>query len=408
MKQPIRIMIMIFLLLCIIPTVMAVSIAPSRKVVDYTPGEYEGNVRIINTYKESLRLGISAMGELAEHVTIEETVVNLKSDEAEKTIYYTVNIPEGLESGTHEIKIVVTQLPEGYSEGDELLEDLSESQITALNAVAQQFRINVPYDESHVEGRLFISEGQVGDTITFTIPIINKGSITAEVEAEIVIKGPTNEELFKFKTNKATVSASDEGQLVAEWKADVPQGNFLAEAIVRYGEKSFILRKNFNVGNLFIEIEGLSVDNFKLGSIAKFDVDIESKWNEEIADVSGELAIFDKQGKDVATIRTLSEDVPAHGESTLEGYWDTKEVEVGSYDINVILSYAGKTTEKFYNVVVGLDRITFGQVSAGKVVVTGDSKDSIISILIIVVILLIAVNIVWFVFFKKRFKKPPG
>lgn len=415
----ISIVLAIFIALLFSTSVLALGVAPSREIIDYEQGEHTYTFRIINNENTDMKLAIYPKGELAEYTTLETNLVKLKSSEGEKSVSYTVNLPDGLNPGVRELGIVVLQLPETFAEqedsvlvvdGQAMILDSKEqeSMISATTAVVHQLQVRVPYPDSHVEGRLHVSQGKIGETFTFTISLANRGTQPAEVYADITIKGPTNEEIDTIKTEKITVKAGEGENLVSAWKADVNQGVYFAEAIVHYGDQYFVIRKEFFVGNQFVSIEDLKVEGFRLGGIAKFDVYVKNKWNQEIQDVYGELTVLDKEGNDLSTIKTLSTDLPGYGDDTLNAYWDTSAVEVGSYDVNVVLHYAGKTTEKLFNTIVSLDKITIGQLSAGKVAGGEEGNGSLVTILIAVVVLLILINIGWFMFFRKKMKKPPS
>jgi hypothetical protein len=411
-------MIVLVVLLFIVPNIYALGVAPSRDIIDFRPGKQTLTARIINNDRTEMRLALFPKGELANYSTINDEQIIVKADEAEKTFTYSIDLPATLTPGTRELDIVIVQLPDSYVQTNDNLvttDDKSvlfgskdkNSMVSATTAVMQQLMVRVPYPDSYLEGSIYVSEGKVGDTLTFTVPVVNRGSKPAEVYADVSIKGPANEEIGTFKTDKILLNGSKEVKLIGKWKADVNQGLYYAEATVHYGDKYFVLRKEFTIGNLFVSIEGLSVQGFKLGGIAKFDVNLKNKWNEEIKDVYGELNVLDQDGKGLANVKTLSTDLSGNGADTINGYWDTSGVNVGRYDVNVVLHYAGKTTEKLFQTVVGIDKITVAQSGAGQVTAAKDTSTSIVPILVVVVAVLIVVNLGWFLFLRKRVQKPP-
>lgn len=409
---------LLLLMVLSVSSVAALGVAPSREIIDFASGKQTLEARIINNDRQDMRIAIYPQGELADYVTIPDDVIKITSEEGETTFRYELDLPEQLKPGTRSLGIVLVHLPETFARGEDnllvtdetsiLFENKDkESMISATTAVIHQLQVRVPYPNSFVEGKLHVSEGRVGDTLTFTVPVINRGSEPTEAYAEIIIKGPTNQEIDAFTTETRTLEPGKEAKLVADWKAEADQGVYLAEAIVHYGDEYFTLRKEFHVGNLFVAIDDLTVQGFKLGGIAKFDVMLKNRWNEHIKDVYGELKVLDEQGQGMANVKTLSTDLPAHGQGEISGYWDTTGVDVGRYDVNVVLHYAGKTTEKLFQTVVGIDKITVGQIGAGKVTGGEEGGGSTMSLLIILVAVLIVVNVGWFVFFRKRMKKPP-
>ncbi|RJQ17202.1 hypothetical protein C4573_04075 [Candidatus Woesearchaeota archaeon] len=399
-----------------IDQVAALGVAPSRDLIDFSPGQKTLTARIINNDHKDMRIALYPKGDLEQYVQIDNPIITVKADESEKSFTYTINLPDKLEPGTQKVGIILVELPETFVESDDnlLVSDENailfankkkDALISATTAVIYQLGVRVPYPDTYIESGLYVTEGKIGDLFTFTIPLVNRGEKATSVYADIVIKGPTNEEIARFKTETITLEGLKEGKLQYSWKADVNQGSYIAEAVVHYNGKVIELNKKFGVGNLFIEIQDLKVDSFKLGGIAKFDVYLKNQWNEPIKDVYGELKVLDKDGNSINSFKTLSTDIPSYGDATINGYWDTTGVDVGSYDVRVILNYAGKTSEKLFQTVVGIDKIQVGS-TTGKV--TGDKGGgSNISLLIILIAVLIAINIGWFVFFRKRMKKPP-
>jgi hypothetical protein len=97
--------------------------------------------------------------------------------------------------------------------------------------------------------------------------------------------------------------------------------------------------------------------------------------------------------------------VPALGKSKIISYWDTTGVATGKYTAAIKLAYAGKTTEKSYDLNVNLDSIKVAGTPTGNVVGADSKAISGNTLIMLLVIVLIAANIGWFVFFNKRLKK---
>ena len=74
-------------------------------------------------------------------------------------------------------------------------------------------------------------------------------------------------------------------ELVAEWLPDVNPGKYLAIATIRYDDQVLTIEKEFNVGQMLLEIKELKVNNFALGEIAKFEALVENRWSEQLEDI---------------------------------------------------------------------------------------------------------------------------
>ncbi|HIH31116.1 TPA: hypothetical protein HA235_00250 [Candidatus Woesearchaeota archaeon] len=377
--------------------VSALGVAPSRKIVDYGPETQYVTARIVNNDQINMKLLLYAQGEYSEYVKIDTPTVNIASNEGEKEFTYSFKLPNNMTPGTHNINIIIMQVPDDMNMPDE-----AQTTILSTLSVRQQLRINVPYPGLYAEGTLYITEGTVNDTITFTANIANKGTeAISNINGELVIKGPTNEEIARIKSNSLqSISVQGSDKLVVNWKADTNPGLYYAEYIVNYANKQFVLRKTFMLGDFFVEIRNIKVDQFKLGTIAKFDVELVNKWNQPVDNVFADMQVLDAQGNIMNSFRTAPINIKQLSSSTITGYWDTKELDVGTYDIKVILMYSGKVSEKIFKTVVGIDSIQVQDFMNVGNVVALDTKGNNLSLLWILVIASIIFNIGLFIYFK--------
>jgi len=228
------------------------------------------------------------------------------------------------------------------------------------------------------------------------------------VEGTAIIKGPTNEEITRVQTNAISLASGDDGKVVANWKADLNPGTYFVEMVVNFDGKQIVLSKPFMIGNKNLNIKDLIIDQFKLGQIVKVDVIAESVWNSEIKDVYAELNVLDSTGSSIKSVKTSSEDIPSLGSIILSGYWNTQDMIIGNYDINVKLFYEEKISEKLFNAVINVDAINIadssliaGQVTGGET----SKKSNTLTLLIVAVLVLIVINVFWFTVIKKIQKK---
>lgn len=400
-------MVWIIITLLLVSSVLGLGIAPSRKMLDYEAGSQTYTARILNDEHKALKMLVFAKGEYAGMVTIDNNMLNIKADEAEKSFTYTIKMPEKMRPGANKIEIVAMQLPDEFNQQVVVVDGevipVGEQKATLISALSliHQVIINVPYPGLFAEGKLYVSAGGVGEDTTFAISVFNRGNQEINATGYVVVKGPTNEEIARVKTNDAQVKAGEVGKLVAGWKADANPGKYLAEAVVTYNGNTIELSQAFEIGELFIEIDGIKVKSFTLGSIAKFDISLLSKWNQPIQNVYGTLQVMDSKNSLLSEIKTDSISLPPRGEGMISGYWDTEGASIGEYDVNVMLNYEGKTSQKMFETVVSADSIEFkGTALAGQVVSTKEAGKY--NLLIILVVILIFVNIALFIYFRRK------
>lgn len=407
-KMNIRLNIFIILALAIFIfstiDVHALGVAPSRKIVDYSLGEQSYDIRIINNENKDMRVMIYFQGELSEYASIDKNIITVNSDESEKTIRYKINVPAGLSPGTKKLDVMMLELGENI-DTDKL--ELDKTIIFSTVLIVHQLRVNVPYPGVFAEGILYISEANVNDTLTFTVNVLNKGTQEIKnINGELVIKGPTNEEIKRIQSG--TIASIDAGQaekLTINTIADMNPGVYYAEFIVHYNDKQFVLRDTFRVGSQSIDIEAIRVENFKLGTIAKFDVDLLNRWNQPVRSVYADMKVLNSQSVEVAAFRTSPIDINPLSRDTLTGYWDTKGMDVGTYDIKVILNYESTSIEKIFKTVVGIDSIKIQDSSLSGQVIASEGVGNKLSLLYILVIISIVFNIGLFIYFKFMRKK---
>ena len=402
-----KIILYIVMMVLLVSFASALGLAPSRNVIDFTPNlEKELSFRIMNTEHEDLKLAVYPRGELAEYIELEKNIVILKADEEEVVVKYTVKLPKELEPGLRGAEILVIPIPEEkqviLTDEEAVIFDQQKGVVAAKVALMHQLRVNVPYPGKYLNGQLYISEANVNETVAFTISLFNLGKEDInKIKATIIVKGPTNEEIAVIRTEEISLVSQDESKIVGLWKANVGSGKYVAEAVVDYDGKTFLLSKVFYVGNLMIEIERLKVDNFRLGTIAKFDILLRSKWNEPIPNVFANMQVIDKSGTLLTDFKTAAIEMQPYQTAEIYGYWDTQNVQPGEYDVNVKVNYLDKVTEKLFETVVSFDSIDVKQALAGRVI-GGERKLISDSVLVLIVLILIGINIGWFIYFKKR------
>jgi hypothetical protein len=380
---------------------LAVGVSPSQQEIAFASGVHQDmTLRVLNMPAKDMKAVIYARGELAEYITFTETLVSLSADEEMKTITYSIDMPKELEKpGLHEAEIIVMEYPKEFGEAN------TGNTVKVVGAVVSKLYVRVPYPSKYAEGEAAISSGNIGEDIAFTVSLFNFGKEDIKsAKALIEIFGPTYEKLGTIQTAETSLLMSQSGKVVGKWKANVNPGTYHAIITVTYDENRFIIEKNFDIGNMYVDATGIDVQNFRLGMVAKMDILLENRWNSEIKDVYGDVTVKD-DSKVYTTFKTASTDVPALGKSKIISYWDTTDVAPGKYTALVKLAYAGKTTEKSFDLNVNLDSIKTVDSLTGNVASAQSKPISGNTLIMLLVVVLIAANIGWFVFFNKRLKK---
>lgn len=379
----------------------AIGVTPGRKTVDFEPNlEGEVTFRILNNERKEFNAFVYAEGDLKDYITSEKNIVEFSETDDSKPFTYRFGLPENIEKpGDHWGRIVVMEMPAGMKEGEQV--------VMATTAVIHQLRLKVPYPGKYADLDLAIHEAEPNETVTFFVKVFNLGDEDIyKAFATIDILGPTNEKIAVIESGEIRVDSKKSGEIIVPWKAEVNPGTYHAVVTVNYDGKIARVEKNFGVGRLRIDVLDVKVKDFILGGIAKFEIEVENKWNQRISDVNAEMIMSNQEGDRIASFESASVDIEALQRSTLYAYWDTEGVEKGVYDARLVLHYADKTTEKLLKAYVELESIDteIAGVTA-RAITRKEGAGPGVDILVPLVLILVFINVGWLFYFRRRGKK---
>jgi hypothetical protein len=384
----------------IMQNVLAIGITPARTNIDFGPGLHkEVNFSILNSEKKDMSVVFSVKGDLARYITLSKEFADFSSSETSKSFSYTIDLPDSFDvPGKYEAEIVALEVSKEVKE--------SGTFVGATLAVITQLYVYVPYPDEYLETELKVVSSEQGSNVLFLIPITNRGKADVdEVTVFVDIYSPFGEKISTVETNKESLKKLERKELSATWFANVSPGRYTANATIHYNGKQILLSKEFDVGEILLEIKEVVVKDFQLGEIAKFDILIKNKWSHEVNNTYINIIVYNEQGEVIADFKTPNQDFQPLQELSLPAYWDTKGIQEGLYEGKLVLHYGEKKkAEKSIQLdvreysleVLGL---------TGKVVVRGKGRFNLTNILIAVVVLLILSNVVWFFIIKKIIKR---
>ncbi len=389
--------ILVLMFLLILPNITSLGISPGRVTLDFEPSkDQEFNIFIMNSDNKDMDLKISTEGELKDNINLKETFVHLKKGQEKKEFGFSVSLPEELSPGVHEGEVVIVH--SGNKEKER-------AYVGAELAIALLVKVYVPYPGKYAEAELKIT-GR--DEKNFIIPIINRGEEKiSDANAKITIYNE-DKKIKTLETNKISLEKGERKELKAIWKpgkSEDEQGIYLAKTEINYDDKKILLEKGFELGELLLDLQQLFVKDFKLGEIAKFNMVVENKWNKKIQDANSVMRIYNQEMKEIASIASPDYDIPEGEQTTMNLYWDTKDVKKDSYNGNVILNYAGKKTQQDFKMDVEQDKIDIRGV--GYVISSSEESGevNIVFFLVLGIVILILGNILWFLYLRNKFKK---
>jgi len=379
--------------------VLGFGISPARTTLDFQAGmEKDISFDVINSEGEDISFVFLAQGDLAEYIFSDVSSGSILASEKSKSFSYSLKLPELLEPGLHKGEVVVMQLPdEGSGEG---------SQVLATLAVATQIYLYVPYPGKYANAKLYVYSANVGEVVKFVMPVTSAGEFDlTSVRANIDVYDKAGEIVDSFNVGPIAIPSGQQRELVYDWDADVPVGDYVAKVTVVYGDGTVSLEEKFSVGSEKLVLQEIWVDDFSLGEIAKLEMLVENKWSEKIGDVLIKTKILNDRGGIVSEFKSSDYDVGGFSKEVFVSYWDTAGVIEGDYDAEVSIKYGEKVSRENLKFEVSENELVV--IGLGYVISADDGKGpgAIVVILMAAVVLLILMNLLWFLLLRKKLKK---
>lgn len=390
--------IFMIIFLFIAQSVFALGVAPARKSFNFEPGiGKSGSFAITNPGGEAVDIVVAVQGELKDNVVIAESSFTIPAN-GEKDVNYNFNLPDELTPGVHSAEIVILQLPK--------TDELGETYIGAALAIITQLDVYVSYPGKYAEGSLTVIPTK-DYKVDFKLIVENKGSFDlTSVRANLNVFTSLNEQVASLQTDDVSIASRTSKELSVVWDSKKAQlGPYRVVAAGFYDGKTFTVEKEFNLGEEKLSLEDIRIDNFKLGEIARIDMNIKNDWSEPVNGAFAELFIYNEPGELLAQEKSATEDIGSLETSVMSVYWDSKGARIGMYPSTLILKHSNgaEAPRKLEMVVISDSEAKF--VGYGFVIDKSSTGSTTVYILISVIIVLILVNISWFIFLRKRFLK---
>ena len=398
----IKILACMVLVLFSMSSVFALGVTPGRTTINFEPGlDRTYTFKIVNSEGKDVNLGLYIKGddEIINYIKLKDSFVRLSSNDLQAEASFTVNFPKTLTPGHHNLEIVI---------GEVFNDDIGSSRasVGAVAAVSTQIRVFVPYPGKYIEAALNVL-GNGSEEILFTVPVINRGqNDISRIGVQVDIYSDLNKKIDTVDAEEVSLSAGTRDEFKIKWDdRDVLPGKYKAVATIIYDEETIRIESNFDLGEKLLEIQGLEVNDFELGEISKFELLVENKWSEPIYNAYSEIMIYDNGGDIMTKFKSADYNVDSFGKKIMVSFWDTEGVAQGRYLSTLVLNYANEITTKEFEVEIGVDSIRI--IGIGHVI-AGANKEEPVSVvfwLVLVIVLLLAINILWFLFFRRTLNK---
>lgn len=254
-----------------------------------------------------------------------------------------------------ELTYVIPEVPGFGQKGFYLLisekrPELEASTIDARVQLKIPIRYTVPYPDSYLELDDIFWDKQAfrGNDFYVLTKVKNIGQQDLiDYESYVVIfNGETEVDRF-FVSDLSPISAGTTKELVAMWTVpeDFDSGRYEIMSVVEYGSDEFNTQKYyFQVGDLDVNVVGVSTSAVEAGTVTAVDVTLESKWGEEL-DTVAVISLLDASGTVVGEFRSATVAVPIMGQEDVTVYVDATDLQEGIYTLQTYAEFADQKSE---------------------------------------------------------------
>lgn len=405
-------------LLALAVNVSALGVTPGRTTINYEHNlKREITFTVLNNEHKSFDAVVYAEGELAKYIKIKEETIHFNASEDQKEIKYKLHIRgKGEKCDDDFIECIALECENdtkcfipGIHKANVIVREISENagkdiHVGATVSVASQLFVIVPYPGKYAVANVYIPEDKTTNKVKFYVQVENMGTENInKIKAKITIK-QGDKSIIGLNTNEQSLRTRDKAELSAEWIPAQITGKFTAEIVINYDGEEINIEKNFAIGASRLSVLDVTVKNFKLGGIAKFDILVENKNYNSIEDAYAEMT-FEKNDDQIAQIKSSTETIELKSKKALNAYWDTENVKQGVYNSTLILHYEDIADEVKLITTVTLNEIKVSFVGPTGEVIAESTTINKQLVLTIIILVLILANIIWFVYFKKIRKK---
>jgi len=222
-------------------------------------------------------------------------------------------------------------------------------------------------------------------------------------KAEIIVMDLQDNIIETVQTDEQQVPSKGRAELSATMSSEkLTPGISKVVAKITYDGFTTTAENAFYTKDFWLVPLDISVSDFTLGDIAKFDILIENIGNVKITDADS-IMLLDSNGKPIANIKSVPTDFKPFEKKEIASYWDTEEVKEGDYDGKLILRYEDKSDEKSIRTKVRQNSIQAEIIGVtGYAIKEAGAPEGASSLLWVLIIVLVMGNIGWFVFYLRR------
>ena len=307
-------------------------VSPAIYEIDFVPGlEKSFKFNFVGD-NPNLEYVVNVTGDLAEYVSLDK--YEYKGQAGEVTAF--LKLPQNIEvPGPHRIFVGALSKTDNSGRGG-----TSIGITTRVNGV---IKVLVPYPGQYADLDFQVNDANAGEKVAYKLIIYSRGKETIITQSRIEIYDSADKRVGVFDIGSDIIPSTENVEINLDLDvSNLGSGTYKAVAIVSYAGEEKRADDTFRLGELFVDIVNYTTE-FDRDKINPIFIDIVSGWNDPI---KGVFATGKVKGNNDVSFETPSLELRPWSEGRLIGYFDTTSIEEDEFQMDLVLHYEDKTTEK--------------------------------------------------------------
>ncbi|MEK6933986.1 MAG: hypothetical protein AABW75_03860 [Nanoarchaeota archaeon] len=307
----------------------AIGVSPAKYEMNYEP-----NLKQVLTFKffgdGDIPLSIYLEGDLKKYAEL--STEHLDGPGAVNLLLKLPPSPDDLNPGNNRLLVGAKQGGQG-----------GVSAIGTVGEIRAVINLKVPFPGKYATLEFFTADTKAGEPIPMTFKVFSVGRESVLTENKVEIYDFSDKKIESINLGRFIVHPSEIKDLSGFLNSSsYNPGKYKTKGIVDFQEGKAEIDSGFRLGELLVNISNYTTE-FQRSLINKFDVDVESFWNDPLENVYVAGTILEYN----ITFKTPSMTLNGFQRQTLTGYLDTTSIpiEANDFKANLTVYYVGRSTE---------------------------------------------------------------
>ena len=339
-----KIFILFLISLLCINNVFAIAISPARTIVQFKPNmEFDVGYSVSSSYSDK-DIDLFVEGDLTEYATLSKDT--LPSEGGSFSV--SVKLPEKIEPPGKKLMYIAAR--------EKIDKELAKGALGVSVAIRSVLAVYVPYPGKYLETELRAHNVNIEEPITFELDVYSRGTDEVLMKPRIEIYDEHGNLIDTIYFLERAISGQSEIFLKKTMNTTgIFAGNYYALSKIDYDTATAESRADFKIGELRVDILNYT-KQIIVGGIRKFEIEIESGWNDQIDGAYAEIIILNNSEK-ITEFKTSPTNLNPWESKIITGYLDATEIMPGMYDANITIVYYGRDKGKSTNKLVQVEFI---------------------------------------------------